>query len=157
MNKSNSLVLGLFVILLFVFSGCVSNKDTTDPSNSLFGDSSGLENQTPLELNNSLEVEQSENPQATYCYATLGEVIYEYYFAKDVAVMKASVPGSWTKMRIDLDFFCSWDKLSGVAPQCSSVIEAGGFSTILSNWLTEAKVMGDCEEVAFDELNFEMP
>jgi len=160
-----------FVVLLaslIILSGCVSNNtDTVDESQVYGNDTDGtpdtLEDDETINYDvDSVDVESQESGlndgELIYCRANLGEVEQEYYFSKDLAVMKTMVPpNSWNKVRIDRELSCSWENMSGLHAQCVPVTDAGGFDSVVNSWRENAEAIGSCENIEYDGTHFEMP
>jgi len=156
-----------------VFSGCISDDKKEGDLNLLPGLESQEENmvseiddmidkQAPLndasteDLLNPNELSNSDN--MTYCIGDMGGIVYEYFFTNETSLMKTTVESvSWNKIKVDKDLSCSWENLSGVAPQCIPVSEAGGFSQVVASWKENAKVICQCDDKVYSDEYFQVP
>jgi hypothetical protein len=120
-----NILLSLLVLTILMFSGCVNNSNTSDmnDNNSIYvvnteNDSDLVNEDTIVEDEveaNSEETAETTTQEAnseneiTYCSMVTGEVKQEYYFMKDMALMKTTVPpNSWNKVRVNRSLSCAW-------------------------------------------------
>jgi hypothetical protein len=139
----------LFSLAFFAF-GCSNTSNEAQENTKIELTDNSEDN---LKNIDDTRIENSDENKMTYCYVNFAGTVQEYFFVKDMSLMKTSIEGAWNKVKVNKDLSCAWTL--NVDKQCVPVAEAGGFNEITQGWKDGISALGGkCDEIDLDKSVF---